>query len=182
VFAGAFRAWHGAIQLVEAVKRLHARGHTQYQAVLIGEGPERGAAEQAARGVRGITFAGRVAHSDMPSALAAADIGAAPFDVSQHPPLALGFYWSPLKMFEYMASGLPVVAPGLPRLRGLVEHDVEGVLYEPATPAALAEAMASLADPAIRSRMAQAARARAVRDYGWDAHCRALDAALRARI
>ena len=182
VFAGAFRAWHGAIQLVEAIKRLHALGHTTYQAVLIGEGPERAAAEQAARGARGITFAGRVAHRDMPSALAAADIGVAPFDVSQHPPLALAFYWSPLKVFEYMASGLPVVAPGLPRLQGLVEHGVEGALYEPATPAALAEAMATLADPAIRAKMGQAARARAVRDYGWDAHCRALDAALRARI
>ena len=182
VFAGAFRAWHGAIQLVEAIKRLHALGHTQYQAVLIGEGPERGAAEQAARGVRGITFAGRVAHTDMPPALAAADIGVAPFDVGRHLPLALAFYWSPLKVFEYMASGLPVVAPGLPRLRGLVEHGVEGALYEPATPAALAEAMATLADPAVRSRMGQAARDRAVRDYGWDAHCRALDAALRARI
>jgi glycosyltransferase involved in cell wall biosynthesis len=182
VFAGAFRTWHGAIQLVEAIKRLHALGHTQYQAVLIGEGPERGAAEQAARGVRGITFAGRVAHTDMPPALAAADIGVAPFDVGRHPPLALAFYWSPLKVFEYMASGLPVVAPGLPRLRGLVEHGVEGALYEPATPAALAEAMATLADPAVRSRMGQAARDRAVRDYGWDAHCRALDAALRARI
>jgi glycosyltransferase involved in cell wall biosynthesis len=182
VFAGAFRAWHGAIQLVEAIKRLHALGHTTYQAVLIGEGPERAAAEQAARGARGITFAGRVAHRDMPSALAAADIGVAPFDVSQHPPLALAFYWSPLKVFEYMASGLPVVAPGLPRLQGLIEHGVEGALYEPATPAALAEAMATLADPAIRAQMGQAARARAVRDYGWDAHCRALDAALRARI
>jgi glycosyltransferase involved in cell wall biosynthesis len=42
--------------------------------------------------------------------------------------------------------------------------------------------MATLADPAIRAKMGQAARARAVRDYGWDAHCRALDAALRARI
>jgi glycosyltransferase involved in cell wall biosynthesis len=182
VFAGAFRAWHGAIQLVEAARRLHRDGHTRFHAVLIGEGPERAAAEQAARGAQGITFVGRLAHNDMPSALAAADIGVAPFDVSQHPPLGLAFYWSPLKVFEYMASGLPVVAPGLPRLRGLVEHGVEGNLYEPATPAALAEALATLADPAIRKRMGEAARARAVRDYGWDAHCRALDAALRARI
>ena len=182
VFAGAFRAWHGAIQLVEATKRLHARGLGQFHAVLIGEGPERAAAEHAARGMPAIRFVGRVAHTDMPSALAAADVGVAPFDVSQHPPLALAFYWSPLKVFEYMASGLPVVAPGLPRLRGLVEHGVEGSLYEPATPAALADALATLVDPATRSRMGHAARERAERDYGWDAHCRALDAALRARI
>ena len=47
--------------------------------------------------------------------LAAADIGVAPFDVAAHRPLSLGFFWSPLKIFEYMASGLPVVAPAVDR-------------------------------------------------------------------
>jgi glycosyltransferase involved in cell wall biosynthesis len=124
-------------------------------------------------------FAGAVSHDDMPAALAAADIGVAPFDIARHPPLALGFYWSPLKVFEYMASGLPVVAPALPRLRALVGDGVEGTLYEPATPAALADALTALADPGRRAQLGGAARARAVRDYSWEAHCRALDRAFR---
>jgi glycosyltransferase involved in cell wall biosynthesis len=179
VFAGAFRTWHGAIQLVEALRLLHAQGRTSFRAVLIGDGPERSAAERAAAGSAGIVFTGRVPHERMPVALAAADIGVAPFDVARHSPLTLGFYWSPLKIFEYMASGLPVVAPAIPRLQSLVANGVEGVLYEPATPPALAAALAVLEDGARRSSMGAAARDRVVRDYSWQAHCRALDAALR---
>jgi glycosyltransferase involved in cell wall biosynthesis len=179
VFAGAFRAWHGAIQLVEAVQQLHARGLEAFRAVFLGDGPERPAAHAAAGGDQRFVFPGAVAHGDMPAALAAADIGVAPFDVARHPPLALAFYWSPLKVFEYMASGLPVVAPALPRLRELVADGVEGRLYEPATPHALADALADLTDRSLRERLGSAGRARAVRDYSWDAHCRALDRAFR---
>ena len=94
---------------------------------------------------------------------------------ARHPPLALGFYWSPLKVFEYMASGLPVVAPALPRLRELVEDGVEGPTLRAGNADALADALATLADPGRRARLGGAARARAVRDYSWEAHCRALD-------
>jgi starch synthase len=178
VFAGAFRAWHGAIQLVEAIRLLHAQGHTSFRAVLIGDGPERPAAERAASGSAGIMFTGSVPHERMPAALAAADVGVAPFDVAQHSPLTLGFYWSPLKIFEYMASGLPVVAPAIPRLQSLVAHGAEGILYEPATPQALADALSGLEDAARRSSMGAAARERAVREYSWQAHCRVLSAAI----
>ena len=81
-----------------------------------------------------------------------------------------------------MASGLPVVAPGLPRLRTLVGDAMEGVLYEPATPAALADALASLGDSSRRRALGSAARDRAVREYSWQAHCRALDRALRGLL
>jgi glycosyltransferase involved in cell wall biosynthesis len=116
----------------------------------------------------------------MPAALAAADLGVAPFDLGAHAPLSLGFYWSPLKIFEYMASGLPVVAPAVDRIPSLVANGREGILYEPARSHAdaLADALIEVSDPSLRARLGAAARERALRDYSWSAHCRALEAAL----
>jgi glycosyltransferase involved in cell wall biosynthesis len=178
VFAGAFRSWHGVVQLSAALARLHAAGDERFGAVFIGDGPERPAAIRAARDVPGVTFPGALPHVDLPAALAAADIGVAPFDPARHAPLRLGFYWSPLKVFEYMAVGLPVVAPALPRLGRLIEHEREGLLYDPADPRGLDRALVALADPALRRRMGAAARQRVVREFSWSAHCATLDASL----
>jgi glycosyltransferase involved in cell wall biosynthesis len=180
VFAGAFRAWHGTTALAAALARLHARGDQRFAGVFIGDGPERRATEHAAAGVPAVTFTGALRHDQMPAALAASDIGVAPFDVARHRALDLGFYWSPLKVFEYMAAGLPVVAPALPRLTRLVEHGVEGVLYDPADPAGVDQALVSLADPVVRRAMGTAARRRVVQDFSWEAHCATLDGRLRA--
>jgi glycosyltransferase involved in cell wall biosynthesis len=182
VFAGAFRSWHGVVQLAAALARLHAAGDERFAAVFIGDGPERAAAERAARHVPGVQFTGAVPHAQLPACLAAADIGVAPFDPARHNPLRITFYWSPLKVFEYMAAGLPVVAPALPRLGRLVEPGREGLLYDPADPRALDRALTALADPATRRRMGAAARDRVVRDFSWAAHCAALDARLRALV
>lgn len=182
VFAGAFRSWHGVVHLSAALARLHAQGEHRLGAVLIGDGPERGAAERAARDVPGITFTGAVPHAQLPQCLAAADIGVAPFDPGQHKPLALGFYWSPLKMFEYMSAGLPVVAPRLPRIAHLVGDNQEGLLYDPADPRTLDAALVRLTDHTLRTRLGRAARIRAVAQYSWRAHCVALDARLQMLV
>lgn len=178
VFAGAFRSWHGAIRLAEAIRRLHARGRRDIGAVFIGDGPELPAVRRAAAGLEGVVFTGAIPHERMAAALAACDIGTAPFDIGRHAPLSLGFYWSPLKIFEYMASGLPVVAPAAGRLPSLVGDGQEGLLYDPADPEALAAAIERLSDAPLRLRLGSAARERALREYSWDAHCRALVAAI----
>jgi glycosyltransferase involved in cell wall biosynthesis len=180
VFAGAFRPWHGVARLTAALARLSAAGDHRFGAILIGDGPERAAVARAARDVPGIVFTGALPHARLPEALAAGDIGVAPFDPARHRALTLGFYWSPLKLFEYMAVGLPVVAPALPRLRRLVEHGREGLLYDPGEPCGLDRALTELADPDVRRRLGAAARARVVRDFGWAAHCARLDARLRS--
>jgi glycosyltransferase involved in cell wall biosynthesis len=180
VFAGAFRPWHGAIHLVEAIRRLRARGRTDITAVMIGDGPELTRVRRAAAGVEGVTFTGAVSHDRMPACLAAADIGVAPFDVAAHAPLALDFYWSPLKIFEYMAAGLPVLAPDIPRLRRIVTHEREGLLYDASEPDGLALTIERLAkDAPVRASLGAAARDRVVREFGWDVHCRKLDEAMR---
>ena len=181
VFSGAFRAWHGAIHLVEAIRRLHARGRRDIKAVLIGTGPELVRVRDAAAGLDGVVFTGALPHDAVPAFLAAADIGVAPFDVSRHPSLAHDFHWSPLKIFEYMASGLPVVAPRIDRLAAIVEDGTEGTLYDASNVDGLAGALERLTDTTVRDRMGRHSRARAVEQYSWRAHCRSLDAAFSAR-
>jgi glycosyltransferase involved in cell wall biosynthesis len=180
VFAGAFRAWHGAVNLVRAMRDLRAGGRRDLDAVLIGDGPELARAEAEAEGLDGVTFTGAVAHDRMPACLAAADVGVAPFDVAAHPPLQLAFYWSPLKVFEYMASGLPVVAPAIPRLAKILGPGHERLLYDARAPRALAEALAYLADHEDeRRRLGAQARRRVCDEFSWAAHCRKLDGAIR---
>jgi glycosyltransferase involved in cell wall biosynthesis len=183
VFAGAFRAWHGAIHVIEAIRTLRGRGRTDIVAAMIGDGPELGRVRQAAAGMEGeeaVHFTGALGHDRMPACLAAADIGVAPFDVGAHAPLAIDFYWSPLKIFEYMASGLPVVAPDIPRLRRIVEDERQGLLYDASDPNGLPLALERLSDEAsFRAALGAAARERVVREFSWDVHCRKLDEALR---
>ena len=162
VFAGAFRSWHGAVHLVSAIRELRRARRRDIGAVFIGDGPELAAVREAAAGLDGVVFTGALPHDRMPACLAACDIGVAPFDAGAHGPLALGFYWSPLKIFEYMAAGLPVVAPAADRIPTLVGHEREGLLYDSAQPGALAAALERLADPALRRRLG-ASRAEARR-------------------
>src|SRR5688572_26362145 len=178
VFSGAFRAWHGAIHLVDAIRCLRARGRRDIKAVFIGDGPELPRVRREAGGLDGITLIGAVPHADVPPILAAADIGVAPFDVAAHPSLAHEFHWSPLKIFEYMASGLPVVAPRIERLASLVRDGQEGVLYDASRVDALANALERLTSAQARQAMGAAARARAVGEFSWASHCAQLDRAI----
>jgi glycosyltransferase involved in cell wall biosynthesis len=77
-----------------------------------------------------------------------------------------------------MSSGLPVIAPALPRIAALVAHEREGILYPPSAADGIADALIRLRDPELRARLGAAARERAERDYSWDAHCQALETAL----
>lgn len=183
VFAGAFRSWHGAVHLVDAIQRLRQhRGRTEFRAVLIGDGPELARARAAARGAEGLLFTGALAHEALPAALAACDVGAAPFDVVAHRPLALGFYWSPLKVFEYMAAGLPVVLPTIDRLATIVRPGREGMTYDPSEPEGLADALDALRDSDTRAALGAAARERVTRRFSWERHCRSLADAMEAAL
>jgi glycosyltransferase involved in cell wall biosynthesis len=82
------------------------------------------------------------------------------------------YYTSPLKLFEYMASGTPLVASDLPSTAEVIRDGVNGLLVPPSDAAALADALRRLRDdPALGQRLAAQA-ARDVRAYAWDARAR----------
>jgi glycosyltransferase involved in cell wall biosynthesis len=181
IFVGAFRRWHGAIHLVEAMRQLRARGRHDIKAVFVGDGPELGRVREASAGLDGVMVTGPLPHDQIPACLAAADLGVAPFDLAGHPSLGHEFHWSPLKIFEYMAAGLPVVAPRIDRLALVVRDGHEGVLYDPhdSDGTALSRAIEQAARPEVRAALGAAARTRAVDRFGWRRHCEQLVRAIR---
>ncbi len=94
--------------------------------------------------------------TDVAAVLAAADV----FTLPSH------FEGLPMSVIEAMLTGLPVVATDIRGPREQVVHGVTGLLVPKATVAPLAEALATLAaDPALRARMGEAGRARALLHY-----------------
>lgn len=185
VFLGSFRRWHGVEHFAEAARQL-LRRDVPISFLAIGGGPE---LEPLRAKVAGwelppgrMVFTGAQPHERVPQLLGLANIGVAPFDIAAHPPLAtFGFYWSPLKVFEYMAMQMPVVTIDTPPLNGIVRQGMEGCLYRAGDVSALAGAMERLAgDGEMRTRLGMAARQRVVANYSWQAHCRSLDEILRS--
>lgn len=175
LFSGSFRPWHGVHVLEDAARRL--RNRTDLFFVLAGGD---GAGE--GDGYRGRRL-GAMPYDAMPAVVAACDIGVAPYDPARLPQLRLGFFWSPLKIFEYMASGLPTVTVDRHPLEEVVRDGEEGLLVKEADPTALAAAIERLAgDEPLRRRLGANARRRVVERYSWDKHCAQLEALLRRLV
>jgi glycosyltransferase involved in cell wall biosynthesis len=165
-FVGTLKPWHGLGMLVDAFDMVHGSA-PESRLLIVGSGPEQDRlVEDLGRcsllGAARIT--GAVAPADVPALLASMDVAAAPA-----PPLA-GFYFSPLKLFEYMAAGLPVVAARIGQIAEVIEDGANGLLCEPGDAAGMAAALDRLRrDPAARARLGAAARATVVQSHTWDA-------------
>ena len=160
-FVGGFRPWHDPAQLVRAAAELGERG-IPVRLLLVGDGPclpeVLALAEQ--RGVA-VHSVGLVAPGEVPGLLAQADIAVAPYPAGEA-------YFSPLKVAEYLACGLPTVLSAVADLPGLLAPG-EAHLVPPGDEEAFVEALALLAaDVKARASMGAAARAAAQR-FTWSA-------------
>lgn len=118
--------------------------------------------------VENIFIAGRKPHEDIPFYLGAADILAIPnsakSDISK-------YYTSPIKLFEYMASGRPIVASDIPSLREILDES-SSVMCQPDNPRSLGESIKKiLADKKLADSVAANAFSR-VSEYSWDKRSR----------
>jgi glycosyltransferase involved in cell wall biosynthesis len=115
-------------------------------------------------GVSGrVEFAGAVPRTVIRDYLARAKIAVLP-----NVPSVQSQFSSPLKLFEYMAYGIPIVASDMPVFEEILTHGKNAVLFEPGDPLALAGAIRTLLDdPELAAKIARAAR-EDVQDYTYD--------------
>jgi len=118
-----------------------------------------------------VIFAGKVPYAELPGYLGLCDVLAAPFSPKKDGQRAAvferyGLWWCPLKLFEYMAMGKPVVASSV----GVIPDYLEGagLLYPEGDVEALAERLGRLlADGGLRERLGKAGRKQVVEKYNW---------------
>ena len=172
-WAGILRDWHGLERLLQATASL-----AEPRLFIVGDGPSRGNLETEARrlGLQNrLTISGRIPHAEMPEHLGAMDIAVVPDEKTG--------VASPMKLLEYMAMGIPVVAPRAENICDLVEDGVDALLFEPGNTADLSEKLGRLAaDPSLRRALGHAARVKIERQRNWSAVAReVLDSLRRAR-
>ncbi|SFG27028.1 Glycosyltransferase involved in cell wall bisynthesis [Palleronia marisminoris] len=165
-FVGSLKPWHDVGTAIEALAILRKGPVPDARMLIVGDGPERAClANQAQRlGVdRAVEFVGAVPHAAIPAFLERMHVGVAPYAASAN------FYFSPLKLYEYMAAGIAVVASRVGHLPDVVSDGVTGVLVPPGDAPALAAALADLAaSPEDRIALGAAARADVMAHRTWD--------------
>lgn len=163
-FVGTLKPWHGLTTLLESFAQL-AQQTGAARLLIVGDGPERERLDRevAARHLENrVHFTGAVSPDEVPGLLASMDVAVAPY-----PPLT-NFYFSPLKLYEYMAAGLPIVASRIGQIEEVIQHEVTGVLVPPGDAIALTIALHELQlHPARRVRLGRAAR-EIVQRHTWD--------------
>ena len=163
-FVGTLKPWHGVADLITAA----ALARQSWSLRIIGDGPEMDSLRaQAGRLGVEVDFRGAVAPQDIPTHVAGSAIGVAPY-----PDLGGGEqqYFSPMKVLEYLAAGLAVVASDVGQIPQLLEDGSgrHGMLVAPSDPTALAAALDDLAAcPDRRARMGRSGRLLAEERHSW---------------
>jgi glycosyltransferase involved in cell wall biosynthesis len=164
-FLGSLKPWHGLQILVEAFDRMHRNNPFNLRLLIVGDGPERNQLLQELenRDLKHCSLLpGQVASHEVGAALASMDVGVAPYPNDDF------FYFSPLKVLEYMAAALPVVASNIGQISEIIRHEETGILCPAGDENAIVKALERLRDSAnLRVRLGSAARAEVLRNYNW---------------
>jgi glycosyltransferase involved in cell wall biosynthesis len=119
-----------------------------------------------------VTFTGLIPPAAVAARLRDADVLTLP-----NPASAISSeFTSPLKLFEYMAAGRPIVASDLPSLREVLRHEQNALLVEPGNPQALVAAIARIKDDPELGRRLAAQAVQDVRAFTWARRAERLEA------
>ena len=163
-FAGGFYPWHGLNLLLDAAERV-LKKYPDVKFLLIGDGPMR---DELKRRVEqsllkdAVIFTGSVPHNELPNYIAAFDIGVMPDSNN---------YGSPIKIFEYMLMGKPVLAPRLRPIEEVIKNGETGILFQQKSEEELSKCIAKLlTDENLCRRISLKAQKEVLENHIWEKH------------
>ena len=165
-FVGSLYSWAGLDLLLEAIADLKDTGYN-LSLVIVGDGEMMPTWSQQAIDLgieQQVKFIGRVSWQEVPQYIAGCDVG-----YSGQIQLQMGkMYLSPMKLYEYMSMGKPVVASAFEDARRLVEEGQTGFLYPPGDKQALKQSLIAAYEAKERlPAMGQQARQQIEREHSW---------------
>ena len=163
-FIGSFHYWHGMENLLHLIQETVER-FEDVVFLLVGPGPLKYDMEKHLRAEieqNRVVFTGHLPHEAIPEILAAMDIVLAPY------PKLDFFYYSPLKLFEYMSAGKAVVTSRIGQIADVVDDGVNGMVFEPDHPGEMEEKVFELirSEP-LRRRLGKNARQTVLEKHTW---------------
>lgn len=170
-FAGSLEFWHGADLLLKVYKDI-ARLRPKTKLVIIGDGITKRNLENYVslhNDLKNrVIFTGKLSHDDTMSSLSNMDILVAPYKVTKI------FYFSPIKIFEYMASGKAIIASRLGQISEILENGIDAILINPEKQNELRDALITLIDSEDkRTRLGNMSYNKA-KQYTWERSAKSL--------
>jgi len=163
-YVGSYQTWHGLETMLSMIEGL-AKVDSRYHLLLIGSGKEFVNIKQRVdrEGLCTlVTQIDHVPHAEIPKYLSVFDVAVMTY------PIIDGFYFSPLKMYEYMAMSLPVVSTDIGQIRSVIEDDKTGKLVIDPTPHEFVKAVLSVTNDRDQLvQMGKNARQEAVENHSW---------------
>ncbi len=158
-FVGSFKRWHGVDQIPKIAKRFEGK---RVKFLLVGSGELFEYIKKMK--TDNMIMLGAKPHEEIPKYLALSDILIAPFNDEYF--RDFGFWWNPVKLFEYMSSGKPIVSYNYEEVRKIVRD--AGLLAKPGDLEDFIKKLEYLIeDEDLRKKMGRKGRKITVKEYDW---------------
>lgn len=166
VFVGSFYQWHDVVTLLRAFTNV-LKTNSDARLILVGDGAEREKMMQLSKDLgleHAVRFTGYVSHAEVSRYVNMADVAVVPV-----PNMTQEMWLSPMKLFEYMASGKAVVASAMGQIKDIIKDGENGLLVPAGDEVALANAISRLLeDDPLRIQLGKQAREDAVNHHSWE--------------
>ena len=167
VFIGNLAPWQGVEYLIHAAP-LIVEEMQKTKFLIVGDGMLKGKLESLSKELNmehSILFTGTIPYENVPNYINISDVCVAPFIRTRNESMGL----SPLKIYEYLACGKPVVASNIKGVGDLLESSNSGIPVIPDNPNELAKAIIKLLkDKQLREQIGKNGREIAVNNYSWE--------------